>query len=41
MCNGKIRRGIKYNHKGFYIDDQLYTITFVSDFVVVPVYYDL
>jgi len=32
---------LKIITRGFKIDDQLYTITFVSDFVVVPVYYDL
>lgn len=34
VCNSLIRSGVKNNHKGFYIDNQLYTITFVSDFVV-------
>lgn len=37
VCNSLIRSGDKNNHKGFYIDNQLYTITFVSDFVAVSV----
>jgi len=40
MCNDQIRSGVKNNRKEFYIDNQLYTMAFVSDFVVVPVYYD-